>query len=523
MVSMGPLWLGAVGLALAPVEAPAQAGVYCFGADVLGAPANFMFTSDSRDIARQAMAAVFEEIDRLDLILSGHRSDSELAELNRSEGMVVSADLFAVLQQAEAARIRTDGAFDARLGAVERLWRDARDTPPDRASLIRAVHEAGGPIQLDAATRHLVRPKGVTFSIDAIAKGYIIDQALAAAQAAAPLAGVMIDIGGDMRCHGQSGADDYWSVGVSDPRLPFVNGPLISKVQLRDQAIATSGRGPRDRLLDGKLYSSTLASNDGWATAQNISASVVAPTAAEADSLATALLTMEPARGLAMIADAPGIHAQIMSGNGQLHRSSDWSSLDDQVQFQRIANPSTTKAVRSGGGNAAAKSRSATPPGPSIGKSGWVIDWALQVIYEAPEANVSRREADFRTPYMAMWISDKNNRPIRTLTLVGKDPDWQRENHIWWSLYGAQAPRLIQLRSSATALSGRYPTFWPGIDDAWNFVPAGEYILHIETSRERGEHTHRSIPLTLGNKPFETQITPTAEGGGLKIVYGKRA
>jgi thiamine biosynthesis lipoprotein len=518
---MGPIWLGAMGLALAPAEAPAQTGVHCFGADVLGAPANFIFTTESRDSARAAMAAVFEEIDRLDLILSGHRPDSELAELNRSETMTVSPDLFAVLQQAEAARVRTNGAFDARLGGVERLWRDARDAPPDRAALIRAAQAADRPVRLDAATRQLFRPEGVTFSIDAIAKGYIIDQALAAAQAAAPLSGVMIDIGGDMRCQGRSGPDDDWSIGIDDPRLPFVNAPLLSRVRLRDQAIATSGRGPRDRLFDGKRYSSTLASEDGSATARNISASVVARTAAEADSLATALLVMEPDRGLAMIANAPGVHAQIMSGDGQIHRSSDWAGLEHEAQFLRIANPPASKAVRPSG-TAAARPRAATPSGPQIGKSGWVIDWVLQVIYEAPEANLRRRDADFRTPYMAMWISDKNNRPIRTLTLVGKDPDWQRENNIWWSLYGAQAPRLIQLRSSATALSGRYPTFWQGIDDAWNFVPAGEYILHIETSRERGQHTHRSIPLTLGRTPFETEITPTAEGGGLTIVYGKR-
>jgi thiamine biosynthesis lipoprotein len=131
------------------------------------------------------------------------------------------------------------------------------------------------------------------------------------------------------------------------------------------------------------------------------------------------------------------------------------------------------------------------------------------------------RPTGYREPYMAMWISDKQNHPIRTLVLVGKDPKYQKDNNIWWSLYGARAPRLVELRSTGTALSGRYPT-WPGYDDNFKYLSAGEYLLNIEASREKGQHSFRSIPITLGTVPFERDVPRAADMGEVSLVYGKQ-
>jgi thiamine biosynthesis lipoprotein len=121
-----------------------------------------------------------------------------------------------------------------------------------------------------------------------------------------------------------------------------------------------------------------------------------------------------------------------------------------------------------------------------------------------------------------MWITDRQNRPIRTLVLVGQDPKWQKDNAIWWGMYGDRAERQVELRSTATALAGRYPMYWPGWDDNSKLVPAGDYLLHIESSAEHGSHTYRAIPLTLGHVPFDIDIPPTADGGELALHYGKR-
>lgn len=494
---------GAFGLALVPVIAPAaeQPGVWQMHDEhVLGAPANFIVTAMDDDHAMAAVSAARAEIDRLDQIFNSRRQGSELVALNHAEAMVVSPELFEVLSRAEAMREASGGAYSGRLGAVLTLWREAADVAPDAAVLQRAALAANGAVVLDPATRLVRRPAGVAFALDGVAKGYIVDRALQAGLAAAPVKGMLVDIGGDMRCQGLAPQGGVWTVGIPDPAQPLENAPLVAQAHLKDKAIATSGRGPRDRVLGGQAFSATISPQTGWSMDRNIAATVIADSAAEADALATALLVMDARDGLALAERTPGGEARITDAFGRAHTTRGWRKVASEppVRLIRVADP--------------------VPAAPTK----WQPDWAVEMIYSAPEKSVDQRQRDFRTPYMAMWITDKQNRPIRTLVLIGTSKEWQRDNFIWWGMYKDRAAKLVELRSTATQLSGRYPTYWPGYNDDWKFVPQGEYVLHIETSRERGKHTYRTVPMILGKAGFSTRVTPTEEGGGLQLTYGKR-
>jgi thiamine biosynthesis lipoprotein len=121
---------------------------------------------------------------------------------------------------------------------------------------------------------------------------------------------------------------------------------------------------------------------------------------------------------------------------------------------------------------------------------------------------------------MAMWITDLDNNPVRTLLLVGKRADWQKDNFIWWSMHRSRTERLVSTRSMSTSGAGVYNVFWDGVDDAGNRVAAGKYVLHVETSRERGKHTHRSLTLDFGKfERFKAELPPTEEGGGLRVGF----
>lgn len=502
-----PLWLaGAVGV-LIPSAVVAENGVYCFQADVLGTQANFMITAPTREAAQIAVGAALGEIARLDSVLSNYRADSELLRLNAARKMRVSPDLFTVLSQTEDLHKRSGGAFNARMGAVEALWRTSDTGLPDAGALRRAVDGAQTVPHLDPGERLVFRPEGAVFSVDALAKGYIVDRAMDAACRSVVSAGIMIDIGGDLRCRGHAGAKLNWHVGLPDARLPYANAPIVAQVKLKDQAIATSGRGVRDRIIGGVAYGTTLSPHNGMPVTAHLAASVVASTAAEADGLATALLVMRSEQGLLLAAQS-GAQARITQANGAVLTTAGWSSLE--------AGPSPQPLARTAGlVNIANNGNLALRP------SGWVADWALQIYYEAL-IDLNHRSSDYRSPYLVMWISDKAGHPIRTLLVIGKDPEYQKDNHIWWSLYGGRAQKIMEVRSGPTSLSGRYPTFWPGIDDSYASVGPGDYLLNIETSRERGEHTFRSIPVTIGRKAFEFDIKPTADMGAIKLTFGKQ-
>jgi thiamine biosynthesis lipoprotein len=236
----------------------------------------------------------------------------------------------------------------------------------------------------------------------------------------------------------------------------------------------------------------------GQATTANISATVIASTAIQADALATALLVMNAQNGLALIEGVPDAEARITDSSGEAHTSEGWKTLSRKVpaRLARVANMTNNSDQ-------------------------WIGDWVVELNYKAPSKR-EHNDPDFRSPYMAMWITDKANRPVRTIMLVGINPKYQRENFVWWNLYRDQAPKMVGLRASATSLSGRYALYWPGYDDSWNFVPLGDYVLHVETSQERGKHTYRTVPLVLGKTGFTSVMPATKDGGGLDIVYGKR-
>ncbi len=499
---MTPLvFTGALGAALIPVIAPAadRAGVWTLSEpNVLGAPAKFIVTGLDEAAAAAAVSAARAEIDRLESIFNSRRLGSELVALNAASSMVVSPELFEVIERAEAMRIASGGAYNGGLGEALRLWRDAEHSAPDAALLQAAADAATAPVGLDPATRTVTRPSGVLFALDGIAKGYIVDKALCAGLAAAPVKGMAVDIGGEVACQGLAPDGLSWKVGVPDPTQPAAIAPVLAQGQLRDAAIATSGRGPRDRVIGGKPYSATLSPMTGQAARQNISATVIAKSAMEADALATAALVMPPAQGLSFV-ERMGGQARITSLDGLVHRTSGWAGL--------AAEPAAALTCQAPSAAAPAK---------------WNADWAVEIVYTAPDRAINRRDADFRPPYMAMWITDGQNRPVRTLVLVGRDERWQKDNYIWWGMYKDRAPKLVDLRSTATQLDGTYPTYWPGYNDDWKFIPQGEYILHIETSRERGQHTYRTVKITLGKDGFKTVVPKSAEGGGMQLTYGKR-
>ncbi|HPI50579.1 MAG TPA: DUF2271 domain-containing protein, partial [Hyphomonadaceae bacterium] len=127
-----------------------------------------------------------------------------------------------------------------------------------------------------------------------------------------------------------------------------------------------------------------------------------------------------------------------------------------------------------------------------------------------------------RSPYVAIWVSDAERRTVRTLLLIGTIKEWQEYNHIWWRLNRGNTEKMLNGRSMSTRGSGTYKVFWDGVDDAGRPVKPGKYTLHVETSRERGEHTHRMLDVDFSKmRLFDAEMPVDAESGGLQVSMTK--
>jgi thiamine biosynthesis lipoprotein len=488
--------LTGAGLAvLAAPAAEAQASAWRFQAEALGTSLDMVVAAPDQATALVAAQAARDEIARLDLVLSGWRADSELSALNRAETMAVSPDLYCVLAACERWRATTGGAFDARLGRISALWREAETTgaAPDLAALEAVAKRIDAEVvHLDPATRTVTRPEAVVFAPDALAKGYVIDAALAAARRAAPgLAGMMVDIGGDLSCWGAH--PQGWTVGVADGRDADNEAPVVL-IDAASRAVATSGRGMRDFQVAGAAYPHLLGRHANTAT-------VVGPSAADADALSTALAVMAPAEGLALVSRLDGFEARVVDERGETLTSAGWTTVTAPQGGQLI--------------------RAAAAAGPA-----WPAGFQVRADYQLPRFEGAR----VYSPYVAIWVTDDANRLVRAVTLLGDNLDYVGENYIWWRRFGRSRPQLVQSVSRPTRKAGRYSAVWDGKDDMGRTVGQGRYTLHIEATREHGGHSYQSIPLMLGATPSQAAAAasgPTAteeesELGATTVVYGPR-
>lgn len=495
----------AAGIAAVPAAGAMATGVeahaYRLHEDhVLGTSLDFVAVAAGPGSAALAAQAARTEIRRLDTILSGHAPDSELARLNRAtKPMQVSRDLFAVIAAAEQWRQQTGSAFSGRLGDVMAAWtaRSEGDISADPAGAAQRAEQAE--VKLDAATGTVHRPAALTFALDGLAKGYVIDAALTAARRAAPdVTGLMLDIGGDVCCWGEAPGRAGWRVGIAGRDLAD-NAAPAAVLALTNAAIASSGAGVRDIVVDGEAYSHLVSPSTGAPVESVLRATVLAADAVTADALATAFVAMGPGRSLAMADSMPGIEALLTLSDGTDRASAGWAGF---VAADTV--PSRTTPLR-------LAQASTAPAG-----AAWPAGFAASVQYEVPKL----ASDNYRAPYLTIWVTDEKRELVRTLLVLGNEQRYIDSNYVWWRRYGRKDTALVDAVARPTRPPGRYAAVWDGKDDAGKAVPQGRYLVHVEATREHGGHTYASGEVVLGAGQTELALPAKDELGPLHLHYG---
>ncbi len=274
--------------------------------------------------ADDALNAAFAEAGRLDAILSRHDSATPLSELNRSRVLAdAPEELLAVLRCAREISQRTRGAFDVTVQPVVDFLH-AHKNPQGRMTFSRRefdevrklVHFASLRVQGHAV--HLER-QGMGVTLDGIAKGRIAD-CMGTALHRLGVNNYLVNAGGDIVAHGMRAPGHPWRIAVESP---FKSGDYPSTFSLAKGAVATSGgyehvydaSGSHNHLVDPSSGKSPLAVR---------SVSVKAPTAMEADALATALSVMAAPSATRLINALPGHECLIIMNSGKQFKSSGW-------------------------------------------------------------------------------------------------------------------------------------------------------------------------------------------------------
>jgi thiamine biosynthesis lipoprotein len=322
--------LDALAAALARETTPAPATAIEAGSPAAGGPkrcqllmgTTLTITLDGpRDeCGEAALQAAFDEVKRLEGLLSDWQPESELSRLNRAGEAVLGPELDELLARSLELSERTQGAFDVSVGPLVVLWRAARakDALPAQAERERAFERVGWrqiALEREAHRVHLCT-RGMALDLGGIGKGYALDRAAAILrQRGRPRA--LLDFGGQLLALEAPQGRQGWPVAVRDPRG---GAEPLFELELRGRSLSTTADDQQGYLHEGHTYSHVFDPRSGAPVEGRLAACVLASDATRADAWSTAVYVLGARTGLEL-AEREGLAALVLEGDGVPHEN----------------------------------------------------------------------------------------------------------------------------------------------------------------------------------------------------------
>lgn len=245
----------------------AQGGIY-----------SVKYNSAGVKVGRTAVQAAVDDIlNAIDTTLSGYNRNSLLSRRNAGEKVELN-DMFREIEEiSERYKDLTGGAFDTAAGPLFDIWGfgfTADSLPSDDAIAVAKAR----------------CEKREVLNFNAIAQGYSCDK-VAAYLHSIGVKDMLVDIG-EIYCEGLNPQGRGWTIAIDTPddgnNTP---GAFVSGIWHSDggaYGVVTSGNYRKFYVKDGKKYAHTIDPRTGRPVEHNLlSATVIAPTATDADALAT--------------------------------------------------------------------------------------------------------------------------------------------------------------------------------------------------------------------------------------------
>jgi len=270
--------------------------------------------------ARAMVADTFEEMERLEGLLSRHRVGTPVWSLNETGVLrAPPLEVLEVVQKGLDYSSLTSGAFDVTIAPLLNLYNESfskTGAAPPIAEVRRALALVGWERVHASSTEIAFDKAGMAITLDGIAKGYIVDRAVAVLRELGAER-VLVNAGGDMASAGENLEGDAWRIGLQDPRV--ADGSL-GVLRLQGESLATSGDYIQYLTPDMSLHH-IIDPRTGSSPEHTSGVSVVAPTAMAADALSTAALVLGPVEGMDLLDGLDGVEGMIVTKDQIVHRS----------------------------------------------------------------------------------------------------------------------------------------------------------------------------------------------------------
>jgi thiamine biosynthesis lipoprotein len=278
-----------------------------------------------REENREAQAAAFSEIERLEALFSSYIPESDVSRISGSAGrdpVEVSPEVIEVLGVALEISKLSRGAFDPTVGVLGNVWDFSEDngyvpSKEEVENLLDLVDYKNIFID-EEGLRAGLDTEGMGLNLGGVAKGYIVGKAKEALKKEGIEWGV-IKAGGDMVVFQKEGLEERFTIGIQDPRQ---RGRLLGELRIAGGAVATSGDYERFFIKDGVRYHHILDPETGYPARRSRSVTIIADNPTWADALSTAVFVMGVDDGMEIVEGIEGVEAVIVDPLGKVHVSS---------------------------------------------------------------------------------------------------------------------------------------------------------------------------------------------------------
>lgn len=240
--------------------------------------------------------SIMAVLDSVGSTMSVFDSESLVSRVNDTCTMRITPMFAEIYLTSRRINSETGGAFDPTLAPLITAWGFGKGhkCTPDTARIDSLLAITGIARTRLSGDTLIKEKRAITFNFSAIAKGYGCD-AVASMLRRNGVRNMLVEIGGEIRAAGESPRGNGWRVSVDRPILQ--RGEQIHESQIlldvSEAGIATSGDYRNFHEAGGKRFGHTINPATGRPVRTDVlSATVISPTAMEADAYATSCIVL---------------------------------------------------------------------------------------------------------------------------------------------------------------------------------------------------------------------------------------
>lgn len=272
--------------------------------------------------------SIISVMKQVDMSLSPYQKASLVSRLNSGEKVKADEMLSDVFILSQHVCSISAGAFDPTVAPLVNLWGFGyNDGAVDRPSLAQidsalvtvGIMDCEITPQGDVIGKH----PNTEYDFSAVAKGYGVDM-IAEMLSRNGCEDYMVEVGGEIALRGDGPSGDGWIIQIDAPVPDYggVHHEALTTLNLTDVCLATSGNYRNYRQTSEGEVGHTISPITGMPVKTEVlSATILAPSAALADAIATAAMALPLSEAREMIISQMSIRALIVVKDGNEFRT----------------------------------------------------------------------------------------------------------------------------------------------------------------------------------------------------------